>query len=178
LKNVIYLILLLFLVAPAGCKQKQAGDEGGGAEAPGLGSESELTLLQDVVKKDPGNANAWLKLGNIYMDTQRNREAVDSYTHYLDLVPNNVDARVDLGTCYHRMGEPEKALEQYKRAIQINPNHAMAHFNMAVVLANDLGRRQEAAAEFERYLALNPSDPRADNLREEIKKLQQQPAGK
>lgn len=179
MKNAIYLIFLFFLLFTLGCKQKEAGTEGeGGAGGSLISSEASIKLLQDAVKKDPSYARAWLQLGNEYMDTQQDQQAVDAYGRYLELVPGDVNARVDMGTCYHRLGLPEKALEEYRIALKLNPNHPMAHFNSAVVLARDLGRGPEAAAEFERFLALDPAYPKAAALREDIKRLKQQPAGK
>jgi TolB-like protein len=53
------------------------------------------------------------------------------------------------------LGAYEDALGLYRRSIELNPNYATGRFNMAAVLA-ELGRLDEARAEVQAGLALNP----------------------
>jgi tetratricopeptide (TPR) repeat protein len=53
------------------------------------------------------------------------------------------------------LGAYEEALGLYRRAMELNPNYATGRFNMAVVLV-ELGRLDEARAEVQAGLALNP----------------------
>jgi regulator of sirC expression with transglutaminase-like and TPR domain len=62
-------------------------------------------------------------------------------------------------------------VEEYRKAISTNPDHPNAHRNLAVVLAYDLGLKEEAAKEFEAYLRIVPNAPDAQTIKEEIAKL-------
>lgn len=82
-----------------------------------------------------------------------------------------MDVRVDMGTCYRGIGRSDRAVEEYRKAIVINPSHLYAHRNLAVVLAFDLGYKEQAVKEFEEYLRLSPNAPDAYQIREEIARL-------
>jgi cytochrome c-type biogenesis protein CcmH/NrfG len=131
----------------------------------------ETAMLKEVVKNDPKNLEAWIKLGNAMMDTSRFTEAVDAYQKALALDPKNVDLRVDMGTCYRNSGRPDLAMKEYRKAIEINPNHANAHRNLAVVLADDMKDNAQAAKEFAKYLQLAPNAPDAEKIRDLVQRL-------
>ena len=132
--------------------------------------QDDTSMLKEVVKNDPKNVAAWIKLGNAMMDTNRFNEAIDAYQKALALDPKNVDVRVDMGTCYRNSGKPDVAMKEYRKAIEINPNHPLAHRNLGVVLA-DMKDNAQAVREFERYLQLAPNTPDAQTVRNLIQKL-------
>jgi len=137
--------------------------------------QNEIPLLQELVKKDPKNLGAWVKLGNILMDSYRFNEAIEAYQEALNLDPKNVDVRVDMGTCYRNTGNHQKAVEEFRKAITINPNHLNAHRNLGVVFAFDIGDKKQAVKELEEYLRLAPNAPDANQLRQEIARLKAAP---
>ncbi len=143
----------------------------GGGVTPSVAFDNEIKLLRDIVVKEPDNLNAWIKLGNVAMDTKRFDEAINAYSNALRLDPSNVNVRVDMGTCYRRAGNALKAVEVYDKAIEIQPGHLYAHKNRGVVLAFDLHRYAEAAREFESYLKLSPDASDAQQIREIINEL-------
>lgn len=174
------LLALMLIMAIAGCKDKAAdtpiaaGAAAAGGDVPQVsmgGGDSEVKLLQDIVRKDPKNVDAYIKLGNVYMDNSRFPEAVECYSKALAIDPNNADVRVDMGSCYRRIGRSETAVQEYKKAIASTPNHLNAHLNLAVVLGYDFNDAKGAIAEFEKYLALAPNAPNAPAIRQEIEKF-------
>lgn len=165
-----FLAVALSLLVFTACQQKDEAKPqyqfpaGGGA----MPTRDDMRLLQEAVKKDPANVNAWIQIGNQMMDTNRFAEAVDAYTKALALDPKNVDVRVDMGTCYRNTGRPDIAVKEYRKAIEINPNHLNAHKNLGVVLAYDLRDRAGAVKEFETYLRLAPNAPDVAEIQREI----------
>jgi len=159
---------LLFL---ATCQKKEEPTVQTPFPAGSIYVQNEIKLLQDVVRQDPENLNAWIKLGNILMDTSRFHEAIDAYQKALELDKNNVDVMVDMGTCYRRIGRPDRAVEEYRKAIAINPRHLYAHRNLGVVFAFDLGNKEEAIKEFEEYLGLSPNAPDARQIKQTLASL-------
>jgi tetratricopeptide (TPR) repeat protein len=167
-------ILIVFLVSfslLANCQKKEEPKVRTPYPAGPVQGGNEIALLQDIVRKDPKNVGAWIKLGNSLMDTHRFQEAIDAYQKAIELDPKNVDVRVDLGTCYRNIGRPDRAVKEYRKALAINPRHLNAHRNLGVVLAFDLGDKKQAIKEFEEYLRLSPNAPDADQLRQEIARL-------
>lgn len=170
MKKIIVCVSLLITLAAA-CQQKEEPRPQSQFPTGPVVSQAELKMLQDVVSKDPNNLEAWIKLGNVLMDSARFTEAIDAYSKALALDPKNVDVRVDMGTCYRNSGKPDLAVKEYRKALEINPNHLMAHKNLGVVLAYDLNDKAQAIKEFEKYLELAPYGPDAEQTRREIEKL-------
>ncbi len=166
------IVVAMLLVMAAGCQQKEQPRPQSQVPAGGdMHTQEEMRMLQEAVKKDPGNVNAWIKIGNTMMDTSRFGEAIEAYQKALQLDAKNVDVRVDLGTCYRNIGKPDEAVKEYRKALEINPGHLNGHKNLGVVLAYDLRDRAAAIKEFEKYLELAPSSPDAAAVKQEIQNL-------
>lgn len=165
------IVCMISLIFIAGCQQKDDTKLPYQLPQAPVQSLDELRMLQDIVRTDPKNIGAWIKLGNIYMDTSRPGEAVQAYSKALELDPKNVDVRVDMGTCYRYTGRSDLAVAEYRKAIEINPDHVNAHKNLGVVLAYDMRDYAGAVKEFEKALSLAPNAPDAEQVRQEIQKL-------
>jgi len=50
--------------------------------------------LKEEARLDPKNPAAWLRLGNIYFDHRKYREAIEAYHQYLTLEPIDPDMRI------------------------------------------------------------------------------------
>jgi len=171
MKKILFLVMVTAF-ALAGCQREEDRPVTGGPPgASPLGAEQEIKLLQSVLKEDPDNLNALIRMGNASMDTARYAEAIEAYGRALSIDPSNTDVRVDMGVCYRNNGRPDIAEKEFRKAIEQNPRHAIAHLNLGVVLAYDMQKPREAVAMFERYLELAPNAPNADAIRGEIAKL-------
>ena len=172
-------LLLIFPLILFSCKKKDNSSTYTPPPVSGVNLQPQLNLdntikqLRQILKEDPKNLNAWIKLGNILMDSNRCAEAIEAYSAALKLDPKNVNVRVDMGTCYRRVGKPDIAVKEYNRAIQINPKHLQAHRNKGIVLAFDLKKPKEAIKEFETYLALAPNAPDAQQIKQVIRDLRE-----
>ena len=168
MRKMLVLLSVFILVA---CQQKQ--EPGSQYQGPvgTMPSMSDTKMLEEVVRKDPRNVDALIKLGNVNMDTHRFQEAIDAYQKALELDPKNVDVRVDMGTCYRNIGRADRAVEEYRKAIEINPRHINAHKNLGIVFAFDLKDRAGAVKAIERYLELAPNDPDAGRFRQMVADL-------
>ncbi|MBI5640306.1 MAG: tetratricopeptide repeat protein [Nitrospirae bacterium] len=169
MKKIFYLVfLVLFAVA---CQQKEEPKPQYQFPTGPIQGHDEVKLLQEATKKDPKNVDAWIKLGNTFMDTSRFNEAIESYQKALELDPKNVDVRVDMGTCYRGLGKPDLAVKEYRRALEINPNHLNAHKNLGVVLMDDFKDRTQAIKAFEKYLQLAPNAPDSAQVKQVIQSM-------
>src|SRR4030066_2435302 len=166
-----FLIFLAVFLSLANCQKKEEPKVQTPFPAGPVQTQNEIGLLQDAVRNDPKNLNAWINLGNVMMDTSRFDKAIDAYQHALELDPENVDVRVDMGTCYRNIGKPDRAAEEFRKAIKINPGHLYAHRNLGVVLANDIGDKKQAIKEFEEYRRLSPNTPDTQRIRQEVVRL-------
>ncbi len=176
IKVLLLVVMLLTLPIASGCKDSSGRNYSPPVQNLNLkpvNVEDDVRMLRAMVKEDPGNLNAWIRLGNILMDSKRFTEAIEAYARALELDPRNVNVRVDMGTCYRNTGQPERAVEEYRKALTYNPKHLYAHKNLGVVLAYDLNRIKEAIPEFETYLKLSPDAPDAEQVKTALNELRQ-----
>jgi len=177
-KTIIISILLFAAALMSGCDNSSdrpitsGGGQGGGPQI-NTNVDSEVNFLKGVVRDDPKNVSAWIKLGNTTMDAQRFAEAIEAYGKALELDPNNVNVIVDQGTCYRRMGRSDVAAKLYRQGIAINPKHLNAHKNLGVVLGYDLNDYAGAIKEFQTYLDLAPGAQDRDQIEGIISEMKQ-----
>jgi len=174
-------LLVVGVMLVLGCQREDSapipsppGGVGGGS--PIGASSQEEEALKGILQKDPNNLNTLIRLGNLYMDSQRFNEAIENYSKALEIDPKNNNVRVDMGVCYRRLGRPDMAEKYFREALEIDPNHGFANMNLAVVLAYDFGKYDEAITYFENYLKVDPASPNAPQVREQIEKLRQMAA--
>ncbi len=134
-------------------------------------------LVADLEKKaaaHPDSAPDWINLGNIYFDSQQPEKAITAYERALELAPRNADVLTDLGIMYRETGRYTRALECFREAVAINPRHENAMYNEGVVLLNDLRKKSEAVAAWQRLMDVNPQarNPQGKALKEIINELQ------
>lgn len=120
------------------------------------GLKRHIAELEKKTAQNPGDANSWIELGNLYFDSGLPPKAINAYQQALNIAPQNPDVLVDMGIMYREEKNFEKALECFRKAAAINPGHINAIFNEGVVLNTDLHKHDEAARAWSRILELNP----------------------
>ena len=115
-----------------------------------------LHKLEEEVKNNPDNHQAWIQLGHLYFDSNQPVKAIEAYEKSLSLAPGNPDLWTDLGIMYRRAENPQKAIECFEKATSLNPNHEQSRFNKGIVLLYDIGDTEKAIVSFEELLAINP----------------------
>ena len=164
--------MVLVLSGAYGCQQKNEQKQQPMNYTPAVSPALlEIDRLQQATKVTPQSAQAWTRLGDGLMDSQRFSEAIDAYEKSIALEPKNVNVLVDLGTCYRGVGKFDKAIEQYRKALKLDPNFPNAHRNMGVVMAFDLNNRAEGLKAFKKYLEVAPNSPDAPSIRQTIQEL-------
>jgi len=141
--------------------------------APATNYQQQITILEGVVAKDPGNRNAWVQLGNDYFDSDQPMKAVDAYGKALELDGNDPDVLTDQGVMYRRLGWYDQAVKNFEKASSLNPNHLQSLYNLGIVYRDDLKDYPKAIAAWERLLTLNPNGQGSDQVRAELDALKQ-----
>ncbi|WP_051463176.1 tetratricopeptide repeat protein [Deferrisoma camini] len=134
----------------------------------------EIRELKNILKNDPTNRTAWVRLGNLYFDTDQYMEAIDAYTKALELDPNDPDVITDRGIMYRRIGDFQKAVEEFRRAADLDPSHLNSLLNLGVVLRYDLNDLEGAMKAWQRYLERKPPAEMAGKIRAEIEAIRKQ----
>jgi tetratricopeptide (TPR) repeat protein len=129
------------------------------APAAPLVDESELRAYRDILGRDPKNATAAVKAGNMLYDAQRYVEAIPFYQQAFALLPSDINVSTDLGTALWYAGRPDEALAQYDKSLAINATHAQTLFNAGIVRADGKHDYAGAVAAWDTLLKTNPTYP-------------------
>lgn len=103
-------------------------------------ADQAIAALREVVRLQPGDAEGWAIMGELYLATGRNSEAINAFTRWAaapppvdtrffqyvtqggELSPDYAAAR--LGQAFLRAGRPVEAVAAIRRAIALNPEKA------------------------------------------------------
>lgn len=124
-------------------------------------SEAEKTAekLKTYFKED---YRFHLLLGNIYTSLDKNRDAIHTFKHVIDLNPKSADAYNNLALIYRRLGEFEKASASLGKALSLEESKPEILYNLAN-LHKAMGNHVMAIETYRRVLALDPQFMRAYN---------------
>jgi len=115
-------------------------------------------LLEEVLARNPTDANALFYLGLSRAGKQRYKEAIEPLTRVTELQPAFPGAWLELGICYGKLGDVARALDAYERNLRLDPANAATLYNSGLILF-EANRIEEALARFEQGIALKPADP-------------------
>ncbi|HEX2724539.1 MAG TPA: tetratricopeptide repeat protein [Beijerinckiaceae bacterium] len=121
-------------------------------------------LYRSAMAIDRADAAIPYNLGNILDAQGRRDEAVLAYYEALQRDPEFAEAWFNLGVIDERDGRLTAAVAHYRAAAFAQPNFADALFNLALLLTQREDY-DEAAALWDRFLALEPRGPDADRAR-------------
>lgn len=138
-------------------------------ENPDTVSQAEAAYFR-ALELDPGLANAYTNLGNIYYRRNQVPKAREMYLKALEVDPRHPEAHYNLGFLFFDMGQPAKAVPLFENATLLDPDFADAYFNLAMSLF-ECGRSPEARPYWERYLSLEPQGPWAEMARQRLREI-------
>jgi tetratricopeptide (TPR) repeat protein len=123
-----------------------------------------LTFLESAVAENPGNTRAYLYLGVAYQQLNRLDEAIVVYRRVLPQAGEDT-ARIayNLGNVYYTKGNISQAEDFYTQALGADPVYASAYLNRANTKIQR-SALQEAIADYELYLSLDPNSPKKDRI--------------
>ena len=140
-----------------------------------VNNQQRINQILATVAQDPKNRQAWVMLGNEYFDADRPVESVEAYQKALDLNPNDPNVLTDQGVMFRRLRLFDRALENFGKANQLDPRHINSLFNLGIVYRYDVNKPDLAEVAWNKFLAINPSGPGADRVRQELAMLKSQP---
>jgi tetratricopeptide (TPR) repeat protein len=105
--------------------------------------EGAIRAYQEVVARDPSDAEAWGLLGSLRSEDANHREAIVALTRAVELDPRAVDFKVGLARAWEDSGEVAAALREYDRALEEAPGFSAAVNGKALLLSHN-GKPREA----------------------------------
>lgn len=139
-----------------------------------------IIKLEAETAAKPDDSQGWIRLGNLYFDTDQPKKAIAAYEKSLALNPHDANVLTDLGVMYRKIKEPRQAIAHFEKAMEKDPQHLPSRYNKGIVLIGDLGDPEGAIASWETMLKI---DPQATNgsgmaISELIEKVKQEAAKK
>jgi tetratricopeptide (TPR) repeat protein len=96
---------------------------------------------------------------DLYMREKRHSEAINAYTHALQVVPDDPDLLYGRGLAYAEMGKIDLAVGDFRRLLQIKPNDIDASNALGFTLADANRDLPEAEKLISMARAAKPNDP-------------------
>jgi tetratricopeptide (TPR) repeat protein len=81
---------------------------------------------REVLKLDPGNYLATLRLSFAVYNLGRYPEAAASYKRLAEMYPSDVEVRSGLGWSWLKMGKTTEAAAEFRAVLDVAPRHALA----------------------------------------------------
>jgi len=138
---------------------------------------SQILKLEQALKENPENVDAWTQLGNLFFDSDRFSDAIEAYGKSLSLKPGDPNVITDLGVMYRRNKNPKKAIETFDMAIAADPAFETARFNKGVVLMHDLDDLAGGIKAWEELVEVNPgaTAPNGEPVSELVARMKAKP---
>ena len=130
---------------------------------------------QRLVAIEPGNAVAYVELGNAWYDAGMAKQAIEAYDRALKLKPDNSDVLNDQGAMYRQAGDIQRALANFEKALTIDPSNLESLYNMGYLYMFDLRDTDRALEIWQHYLELDHFSETAEQVRSFINRYKNVP---
>jgi len=147
--------------APSGSGDGGAPSGGAAGGAPML---AEINALKERIQADPKDADAWIRLGNLYQDAGMMQPATQFYEKALALRPGDANVLTDLGICYQEQSQFDRSLDLFERAQKADATNWQSLYNIVVVAGLKMGKVDRAEAALTRLKQIKPDAPNIADL--------------
>ncbi|HEV8146447.1 MAG TPA: tetratricopeptide repeat protein [Bryobacteraceae bacterium] len=106
--------------------------------------KSAIKYYQQAIKLTPQYSYLHYNLGLVYQRLNRNKDAENAYREAMKRASSSAEPSNALGTLKAAQGKRSEAEQFYKDALAKNPKLYSARHNLALLLASDKNRQQEA----------------------------------
>lgn len=111
--------------------------------------------LRRAVEVAPDFVQAWLTLGAVLLDFNKEGEAMTAYQRAAALRPEDARPWSGLGSAAARLGDSEHSVRAYQKAVELQPNSANLHMSFAHSLKT-LGDQAAAVSSYRRAIGYRP----------------------
>ena len=125
-----------------------------------LGGRELERALRAILKSDPDNPQANLRLGYELLDSNRCREAVPHFRSAIASHLPSADAHLGLAACQASQRQFDAAAATLRDAERLEPGNPVVAANLGIVLSDD-GHPADAIAPLQRALTIDPDLHRA-----------------
>ena len=114
--------------------------------------------LKRALELDPGYTEAQVWLARLYTVDHNWTAAVPLLESASAADPRRAGLLLDLGNAYRGLDRFDDAMRVWKRALELDPRNPVGHFNLGVVLGDNLKRYDDGITELEAYVGASGPD--------------------
>lgn len=152
-------------------QERQASDTQLPDKHPPVDSADRIAALEQLIAREPQNAEYPAQTANLYYDLGQYDKAADYYQRSLRIRPRDPNVETDLATCFHYLGQDDKALEMLDSVLSYNPRFVQAKFNKGIVLIEGKKDIKGGIAVWEDLLRSEPAYSQKAELEHRIQQL-------
>ena len=119
-------------------------------------SEESIIYLDNIIKEDISNYNAYFLKGCIFRRLEKYQEALIYFQMSLRLRHNDINSIMEIALIHRHLRSYKESILNYDEAIKINPLYAPAFYNKALTL-DDAGDTDAAIKNYDEAIRLNPN---------------------
>ena len=124
-----------------------------------------LQRYREAADLDPAWFEAQYNAGVIAQRLRNNSSALASYEQALAVEPDSVEARYNFALTLQAAGYAPDAANELRKILAAKPDEVRAHLALAYLCAKELHDPAQARAHYQKVLALDPTNPRASEIR-------------
>ena len=172
-KTVIAFFALVFVVvvAMAIIDPKPPEDHGHDDSAQSASLNEKIAQVKERLKADPNNVETLIYLGDLYMDSNQLKEAINIFDKVIKIEPQNTHALIDLGLIYQQSGFYDKSFEMFKDVEKIEPDNISALYYIGMNNRYSKKDLKEALKYFEKLLSISSDPSLTDGITKEIEDI-------
>lgn len=149
----------------------QVEEERGHAERAG-------ELLRSITQDHPQFPAGHRTLGDLLRRQGDKEGAAKAYRRYAEVAPQQAEAHLKLGAVLAELGIAAPAREALERALELREDLAEAHYQLGILMYAEFGQPEQAVHHLDRAVSLNPSDPSARLILNELRFINMGDGGK
>ena len=129
--------------------------------------------FRQALEHDPESFSPLVNLGGTLLSMGRSEDALPYNLAAVEMRAGDALANSQTGMNYFYLGKPEEALKYLAKAREIDPAHFSQPQIFLAEIYGQMGRPQQALGELRDFLKRHPDSPRAAEVRQAVKRLEQ-----
>ena len=129
--------------------------------------EEKIAQAKERIKSAPNNTHALIYLGDLYLDSNQLKKAMNMFEKVLAIEPTDTHALADMGTIYQMTNLLDKSFEMFKTVEMLEPENLSALYNLGMLNRYHRRDNDEALKYFGKLLLVTDLEP---SLKQRISK--------
>ena len=132
---------------------------------------TKVVLQATEAAKENRNLSRYQELCKVANQAKNWEDLLKYANEILEIDPKNADVHTDMGSMYRKKRDYDRAVAEFKKAAEVDPRHVNSRYNLGIVLLHDKQDIKGAIKAWEDYLRVEPTGPRAENIRNQMDKM-------